>query len=602
MDIKEKIKLLPHNYGVYLFKDEANNIIYVGKSKDLKKRVSQYFQSSSNHNAKTVLMVSKIADLDYVVVNTEADALLLENNLIKEHQPRYNILLKDGKTYPWICISNEVFPKVFLSRSLTKDNSSYYGPYSSNLHAKSLLEIINSLYKIRTCNHKYTLDGVREKKFKSCLNYHIERCYAPCISAISEKNYLKQIEEIIEILKGNTSKIIKRYEDLISFFSNALEFEKAQEIKEKSDILKKHYSKSLIVSAEAKDMDVFTLVFDGNDAYGNFLRLKNGCITQSLNLEMKTKLDEEESSVLSFFMKQVYVKIGGMADIPTLIYAPLLPDDEYLRKRVVVPQIGDKRSLLELSRKNAAELRYEKLKYEEFTNPNEHINRILENVKKDLQLPSLPIHIECFDNSNIQGTNPVGACVVFRNASPAKKDYRHFNIKTVEGANDFASMEEIVTRRYSRLLQENSEDLPQLIVIDGGKGQVSSAFTAIFNLGLVDRIKIIGIAKRLEEIIVPGDPIPLFLDKNSSTLKLIMRMRDEAHRFGITHHRKRRSKSQLISELDSIPGVGVKSKEKLIEKYKTITLIKKTKYAEIKELIGKKSADALFTYLGKPNS
>lgn len=601
MAVSDKLKMLPHSPGVYRFKDSEGTIIYVGKAKDLKNRVSQYFHSSATKNRKTTVMVSKIADIEHTVVSSEEDAFLLENNLIKEYQPRYNILLKDGKTYPWICLKNEPFPRVVITRQYQKDGSKYFGPYSSSSHAHALLELINSLYRLRNCKLSLNTEAIAQGKFKVCLNYHISKCNAPCIGNISQQEYMEQISAVTDILKGNSSALIRKFDSKMRECASALEFEKAQVYKEKKELLEKHYAKSMIVSPTLSDLDVFHIVFDGADAFGAFLRVNNGCIVKSISMEIKCKIEEEQSAVLSRFISGVYDKLSefGTDSPPEEVLVPFYPDGviSLQHLKVTIPTKGERFALMELARKNAAAMKFEKLKHEEIVSPEDHANRVMENLKKDLGMDKLPYHIECFDNSNIQGTNPVASCVVFKNGAPSKRDYRHFNIKTVIGANDFASMKEVVNRRYTRLLAEG-EPLPDLVVIDGGKGQVHSAFEALMELGLLDRIKLIGIAKRMEEIIVPGDPYPLFIDKNSTSLRLIMYLRDEAHRFGITHHRNRRSVSQLQSELDTIPGVGAVSREKLLAKYKTISRMKKIPYREIVNVIGKRSADALFSYWG----
>lgn len=601
MAVSDKLKMLPHSPGVYRFKDSEGTIIYVGKAKDLKNRVSQYFHSSATKNRKTTVMVSKIADIEHTVVSSEEDAFLLENNLIKEYQPRYNILLKDGKTYPWICLKNEPFPRVVITRQYQKDGSKYFGPYSSSSHAHALLELINSLYRLRNCKLSLNTEAIAQGKFKVCLNYHISKCNAPCIGNISQQEYMEQISAVTDILKGNSSALIRKFDSKMRECASALEFEKAQVYKEKKELLEKHYAKSMIVSPTLSDLDVFHIVFDGADAFGAFLRVNNGCIVKSISMEIKCKIEEEQSAVLSRFISGVYDKLSefGTDSPPEEVLVPFYPDGviSLQHLKLTIPTKGERFALMELARKNAAAMKFEKLKHEEIVSPEDHANRVMENLKKDLGMDKLPYHIECFDNSNIQGTNPVASCVVFKNGAPSKRDYRHFNIKTVIGANDFASMKEVVNRRYTRLLAEG-EPLPDLVVIDGGKGQVHSAFEALMELGLLDKIKLIGIAKRMEEIIVPGDPYPLFIDKNSTSLRLIMHLRDEAHRFGITHHRNRRSVSQLQSELDTIPGVGAVSREKLLAKYKTISRMKKVPYREIVNVIGKRSADALFSYWG----
>ena len=602
MDILDKLKMLPHSPGVYRFLDASGTVIYVGKAKDLKNRVSQYFRPNGL-NRKTRVMVSKIADIHHTVVGSEADAFLLENNLIKQYQPRYNILLKDGKTYPWICLRNEKFSRVTVTRRFVKDGSRYFGPYSSAMHAHNLLALINTLYRLRTCKSAITAEGIAKGKYKVCLDYHLGKCAGPCVGKMSEEEYGAQIEAIVQILKGNSYTLIKDFEKRMKERAAVLDFEEAQLWKEKMELLEKHYAKSLIVNSKGINVDVFYVLMEGQDAFGSFLRVHDGGIVQSMNLEIKLRIEEEAPAVLGSFISGIYEKLeeyeGQDGERPQEIVVPFLPDMPEALPGVTftVPEKGDRLALLELGRKNAAAIKFERLKHEEFVNPEEHSARIVENLRKDLGMDVPPVHIECFDNSNIQGTNPVASCVVFRDGAPSKKDYRHFNIKTVVGANDFASMKEVVNRRYSRLLAEGQE-LPQLIVIDGGRGQVNAAYEALNELGLIGKVTLIGLAKRLEEVIVPGDPYPHFIDRNSTSLKVLMHIRDEAHRFGITHHRNRRSASSLVSELDNIPGVGAVSREKLVTKYKTLSRIKSAPYREIVNVIGKRSAEALFTWFG----
>ena len=606
MEILDKLKMLPHSPGVYRFLDSSGTVIYVGKAKDLKARVSQYFRPNGL-NRKTQVMVSKIADIHHTVVGSEADAFLLENNLIKQYQPRYNILLKDGKTYPWICLRNEKFPRVTVTRRFVKDGSRYFGPYSSAMHAHNLLALISTLYKLRTCNMPITDEGVAKGKYKVCLDYHLGKCAGPCVGRMSEAEYGAQIEAIVQILKGNSWSLIKEFERRMKERAAVLDFEEAQQWKEKMELLERHYAKSLIVNSKGINVDVFYVIMEGQDAFGSFLRVHDGGIVQSMNLELKLRIEEDGPAVLGSFISGIYEKLeeyeGQDEGHPSEIVVPFLPDMPEALPGVTftVPEKGDRLALLELGRKNAAAIKFERLKHEEFVNPEEHSQRIVENLRKDLGMDVPPVHIECFDNSNIQGTNPVASCVVFRDGAPSKRDYRHFNIKTVVGANDFASMKEVVNRRYSRLLAEGQE-LPQLIVIDGGRGQVNAAYEALSELGLIGKVTLIGLAKRLEEIIVPGDPYPHFIDRNSTSLKVLMHIRDEAHRFGITHHRNRRSASSLVSELDNIPGVGAVSREKLVTKYKTLSRIKSAPYREIVNVIGRRSADSLFSWFGLDKS
>lgn len=592
MDISQKVDFLPHSPGVYRFLNAEGEVIYVGKAKDLRRRVSQYFRPIETLDRKTRVMVGKIADLMHTVVETEEDALLLENNLIKQLQPRYNILLKDGKTYPWICIKKEPFPRVFSTRRVVKDGSLYFGPYSNVGYLNALLNLIGGLYQIRNCKLVLNKENIESGKYRKCLNAHLGKCKAPCEGLIDEVEYDQQIEAVKKLLKGEMSDIIKEYKALMKKCAANLEFEQAQIYKEKIQLLENHYAKSLIVNTSMPDMDVFSLIEDNEDAFCNFIRIKNGCIVQSFNMELKSKIEERPETLLSIFMAEIISKFG---ELSKEVLVPFMPDQTFEGKHITIPLKGDKASLLELSRKNAAALKVDKYKQEEHLHPDEHSNRLVLNLQKDLGMDKEPHHIECFDNSNIQGTNPVASCVVFKEGKPSKKDYRHFNIKTVVGANDFASMKEVVNRRYSKLLLEG-ESLPDLIVIDGGKGQLHAAYEALTELGLNNEIFIVGLAKRLEELIIPGDPYPLFLDKNSSSLKVLMQIRDEAHRFGITHHRNKRSKGQINSELRSISGVGENTEIKLIRHFRSVAKIKKATIEEISNVVGKSLGTKIFQY------
>ena len=583
--MKEKISILPNEPGVYRFLDASGTVIYIGKAKNLRKRVQQYFVKPENLTTKTRVLVSKIADVQHTVVESEQDALLLENNLIKQYQPKYNILLKDGKSYPWICIKNEPFPRIFLTRKFVRDGSQYFGPYSSVQHAYHLLDLINTLYKLRTCKLALTPQAIESGKFKPCLNIHIKKCLGPCVGEISQQEYDAQIASIKEILKGNTGTLIREYRKTMQEYAAQMEFEKAQEYKEKMELLQNHYSKSLIVHPSITDTDVFSIVFEKGNAFGNFFRLHGGCIIQTLNLHFKLNIEEEQEAVLTRFIQEIYQIVGKGEEI----LVPFLPDNLSFGKNIHIPLKGDKLSLLELCTKNAKAFMFQKMKQEEIKDPEEGKNRAVMALKEVLQMERIPIHIECFDNSNTQGTNPVAACVVFRNGKPSKRDYRHFNIKTVVGANDYASMYEVVHRRYSRLLEEGG-DIPQLVLIDGGRGQLHFAYDALQDLGLLDRVKVISIAERLEEIMIPGDPTPMFLDKNSPALKLLMHLRDEAHRFGITHHRSRRTKNQITSTLTSIKGVGEATQQKLLQHFKSVKRIKEASFEEIEAVVGKKMA------------
>ena len=558
-------------------------MIYVGKAKDLNKRVAQYFVPPDRLNVKTRVLVSKIADLQYSVVDSEADALLLENNLIKQYKPRYNILLKDSKTYPWICVTADEFPKVFLTRRLVRNGSRYFGPYSSVMHAKTLLEFFRDSYPLRSCKYNITSDAVLRHKFRPCLDLHIGRCKGCCIGAISREEYNSYINEITRLLSGGVNEIIRSYKSRMGLAAERLEFEQAQIYKDKVDALQSHYSKSIITAAGERDVDVFSLVMEGSEAFGNFLRIKGGAVVQSLNLGFKLNIEESREAVLSTFIGEIESKFGRLAKE---VIVPFLPDVEMDGVEFRIPLRGDKLSLLELSDKNAREFRFNSLRQREHTNPDEFRAAVLEELRKALGMKDLPEHMECFDNSNIQGTNPVASCVVFRNAEPSKKDYRKFKIKTVIGANDYASMKEVVNRRYSRMLEEAPDDLPQLVVIDGGKGQLDFAYQAICELGLQDRMTVIGLAKRLEEVIRVGDPYPLFIDRNSQALKLLQRIRDEAHRFGITFHRSLRSKAAVQSALREIKGVGEQTEQKLLMHFGSVARIAAASTEDIAAITG----------------
>ena len=594
MSLKDKIRLLPHSPGVYRYYDIEGNVIYVGKAKDLHKRVAQYFVPAERLTRKTAVMVSKIADLQYTVVESEADALLLENNLIKQFKPRYNILLKDSKTYPWICVSSADFPKVFLTRRMIKDGSRYFGPYSSVLHARNLLELLHSIYPLRTCNHKITSDTILRGKIRPCLNFHIGKCKGCCVGAISQKEYNENIEEIVRLLKGGGREIIQHYKHLMQEAADNMEFEQAQVYKEKMQSLQKHYSKSVIVNASVGDVDVFSLIFDANEAYGNFMRIRSGAVIQSLNLGFKLQIEEEQEEVLGMFIAEIHSKFG---ELSKEVIVPFLPDMEFEGVTFRIPQRGDKLSLLELSARNAKEMRVNVMLQREHTDPDNYKHMVMESLQKQLGMSVLPEHIECFDNSNIQGTNPVSACVVFRYGVPSKKDYRHFKVRTVVGANDYATMKEAVNRRYSRMLAENPEDLPQLVVIDGGKGQLSFAYEALAELGLTDRLTLIALAERMEEVYRVGDPYPLFIDRNSLALKVLQQIRDEAHRFGITFHRMLRSKSQVESALTGIQGVGPKTEQRLLLHFGSVARIASSSVDELSSLVGPVLAGRIHEHL-----
>ena len=596
MNIKDKIALFPHSPGVYRYYDAEGNVIYVGKAKDLHKRVAQYFVPAERLTRKTAVMVSKIADAQYTVVESEADALLLENNLIKQFKPRYNILLKDSKTYPWICITPEEFPRVFLTRRMVRDGSRYFGPYSSVVHARNLVEFIHNMYPLRTCRHNITANAILHGKFRPCLNFHIKKCKGCCVGGISQKEYLANIEEIVRLLRGGGREIIQHYKALMMEAAENMDFEQAQVYKEKIQSLEQHYSKSVIMNSTVGDVDVFSLIVDGPEAFGNFMRIKGGAVVQSLNLGFKLMIEEEQESVLATFIGEIREKFGTLS---REIIVPFLPDIEIENIEFRVPVRGDKLALLELSARNAKEMRLNALKQQEHTDPDAYKNMVMESLQKQIGMTELPVHIECFDNSNIQGTNPVSACVVFRNAVPSKKDYRHFKVKTVVGANDYATMKEVVNRRYSRMLEENPEDLPQLIVIDGGKGQLAFAYEALSELGIIDKVTLIALAERMEEVYRVGDPYPMFIDRNSPALKVLQHIRDEAHRFGITFHRKLRSKAQIESVLKTIKGVGEKTEQRLLLRFGSVARIASAPIEEVAELVGKSLAEKIVKELNK---
>ncbi len=586
MDVREKIKLFPHSPGVYRYYDSEGNVIYVGKAKDLHKRVAQYFVPAERLTRKTAVMVSKIADAQYTVVESEADALLLENNLIKQFKPRYNILLKDSKTYPWICVSNDEFPKVFLTRKMVRNGSRYFGPYSSVLHARNLVDFFHSVYPLRKCTHNITSDAILRRKFRPCLYFHTKKCLGCCIGGISQKEYNENIEEIVRLLKGGGREIIQHYKELMQEAAASMDFEQAHIYKEKMQTLENHYSKSVIMSPTVGDVDVFSLVIDDSVAYGNFMRIRGGAVIQSLNLGFKMMIEEPQEVVLATFISEIKAKFG---ELSREVIVGFTPDMKLENVEFRIPVRGDKLALLELSLRNAKEMRFNALKQQEHTDPDAYRNMVMESLRKQLGISVLPVHIECFDNSNIQGTNPVSACVVFRNAVPSKKDYRSFKVKTVVGANDYATMKEAVNRRYSRMLAENPDDLPQLIVIDGGKGQLAFAYEALAELGLTDKLTVIALAERMEEVYRVGDPYPMFIDRNSPALKVLQHIRDEAHRFGITHHRKLRSKAQIESSLRTIKGVGEKTEQRLLMHFGSVARIAATSVDELASFLGNRA-------------
>ena len=588
------LSTIPEKPGCYQYYDAKGTVIYVGKAKNLRKRISSYFQKE-HENRKTRVLVKQIYDLRYIVVDSEADALLLENNLIKQYRPRYNVLLKDDKTYPSIVIKNEPFPRIFQTRNIIRDGSLYYGPYSSVHFIRTLLHLIKELYPIRNCKHALTPEAIVSGKYKVCLQYHIKRCKAPCVGMQLAEEYNRNIADIKEILKGNSSKVSELLLERMKTLAEEMRFEEAQEVKRQYDLVESFRLKSTVVPM-LHNVDVFSLDENETSFFINYMHVGSGAIVQVYTIEYQKKLDDEQKEyVLGLGIVEMRERFRSHANE---IIVPFIPEGVFPEGiSFTVPQRGDKRKLLELSLQNAKQYKVDKLKRSEKFNPEQRATRLLTTIQKDLHLPVLPMQIECFDNSNIQGTNPVAACVVFKKAKPSKKDYRHFHIKTVVGPDDFASMREIVTRRYTRLLEEKAP-LPQLIIIDGGKGQLNAATEVLRELNLLGKITIVGLAKRLEEIFYPGDPFPLVLDKTSETLKVIQHLRDEAHRFGITFHRHMRSKGQIVSELDTIKGIGEKTKEALLKKYKSVKRIREASSAELEELIGKKKATLVAEGLG----
>ncbi|MBQ4913152.1 excinuclease ABC subunit UvrC [Maribacter sp. MMG018] len=583
-----QLKSLPNSPGVYQFYDKDGKILYVGKAKNLKKRVSSYF--TKNHEyGKTKVLVKKINSIKHIVVPTETDALLLENNLIKEYRPRYNVLLKDDKSYPWLCIKNERFPRLFLTRRVIKDGSEYFGPYTSMKTVRTLLEIIKSVYPLRTCNYDLSKEKIENGKYKVCLEYHLGNCKGPCEGLQSTESYDRQISEIREIIKGDFKSSLHYFKNEMKALASEMRFEEAQRIKEKIEVLENYQVKSTIVNPKIDDVDVFSIVSDDTYAYVNFLKLSHGSIIRSHTMEIKKKLDETDEELLQLAIVEIRQRFNSLSKE---IYLPfrVLVDPSL---KMTIPKLGDKKRLIELSERNAKFFRQERFNQIKILDPDRHTNRIMAQMKIDLRLSSEPRHIECFDNSNIQGSNPVAACVVFKDGKPSKKEYRHFNIKTVVGPDDFASMEEVVFRRYKRLLEED-EPLPQLIVIDGGKGQLSSALKSLDILGLRGKIAIVGIAKRLEEIYFPGDSVPLYLDKKSESLKIIQHLRNEAHRFGITFHRNKRSKAAINSELESIGGIGEKTAKELLKRFKSVKRIKETGIEDLSKVVGLSKAKKIY--------
>lgn len=594
--IELQIQTLPDSPGVYQYYDKEDKILYVGKAKNLKKRVASYF-SKTHDNARTNVMVRKIISIRHIVVPTETDALLLENNLIKKLQPRYNVLLKDDKTYPWICIKREPFSRIFTTRNMVKDGSEYFGPYTSFKTVHTLLDLIKELYQLRTCNYDLSRENINSGKYKVCLEYHIGNCKGPCEGHQSLEDYQNNIDAIREILKGNFKESLKDFRTLMKNLASEMKFEEAQKIKDKIDILENYQSRSTIVNPRISNVDVFSIISDESAAFVNFLQISHGAIIRSHTLEMKKKLDEPDEELLELAVVELRERFKLLSK--EIIVPFELDLGENIK--VTVPQLGDKKQLLDLSVRNAKFFRMDQLKQLQIVDPDRHTNRIMAQMQKDLRLSVEPRHIECFDNSNIQGTNPVSACVVFKDGKPSKKDYRHFNIKTVEGPNDFASMEEVVYRRYKRLLDEE-QPLPQLIIIDGGKGQLSSALKSLDDLGLRGKIAIIGIAKRLEELFYPGDSVPLYLDKKSETLKIIQQLRNEAHRFGITHHRDKRSKGALKTSVETIPGIGEKTMITLIKHFKSVKRLSQATEKEISDVVGVSKAKKITDFYNPPKN
>jgi len=584
-ELREKISILPDTPGVYTYYDAEGTVIYVGKAKNLKRRVSSYF-NRTHDTLRTNLLVRAIADMSYIVVPTEQDALNLENSMIKEYQPRYNVLLKDDKSYPWIVVTNEMYPRVFMTRHYVKDGSRYFGPYTNSAVAHTMLDLIGELFPVRTCRLPITPDFLKKGKGRLCLKYHIKKCKGCCIGEISQEEYRGYIERIKQILRGETRELLQYLKDEMQTLAEELRFEEAQDLKTRYLLIEKYQSKSVIVSQTISEIDVFGIDDDESDVYINYMHVRRGAVVRSVTLRYRRRLDESHEQLLSYAMQEIKDTFAVTFDE---VVVPTIPEVEFDGATYTVPQRGDKAKLLEVSVRNARQSKLDVLKHLERSDPESRTDRILERIKSDFHLSELPRHIECFDNSNIQGTNPVASCVVFRDARPSKKDYRHFNIKTVTGPDDFASMKEVLTRRYTRLVQEGL-GLPQLIVVDGGKGQLSAAVEALETIGLRGTIAVVGIAKRLEEIYFPGDSVPLYIDKNSETLKVVQHLRDEAHRFGITHHRNRRSNTQAVSVLDEIKGIGPRTVEQLIGHFRSVKKIREATLTEIASVVGMSKA------------
>ncbi len=588
--VELQVKILPSSPGVYQYFDKDDSILYIGKAKNLKKRVSSYF-NKKHDSARLRVLVKKIATIKHIVVNTESDALLLENTLIKRHQPRYNILLKDDKSYPWICVKKERFPRVFSTRRMIKDGSEYFGPYTNGKVLSALLNLIRELYPIRTCNYDLSQSNIDSGKYKVCLEYHLKKCKGPCEGEEELQEYDQYIKSIRSILKGNYKEALDFFTDKMNAHAAKMEFEQAQWIKNKIDALQDYQVKSTVVNPKITNVDVFSIESDDSYAYVNYMQIFHGAIVRSHTTEVKKKLEETDEEILELSVVELRQRFKSLSREIYLPFPVAVSDNI----KITIPQLGDKRKILDLSLRNAKFARQERFKQIKIIDPEKHTKRILGQIQKDLRLPKLPLHMECFDNSNIQGTNPVAACVVFKNAKPSKKDYRKFNIKTVEGANDFASMEEVVYRRYKRMLEEG-EELPQLIIVDGGKGQLSSGLKALEDLNIRGKVTIVGIAKRLEEIFYPEDKYPLYLDKKSESLKVIQHMRNEAHRFGITFHRDKRSKAALETELDAIPGIGEKTTVELLKHFRSVKRIKEATKKELVTVVGNSRAQKIIDY------
>jgi excinuclease ABC subunit C len=591
--LKSLIEVLPDKPGIYQFFDSKGDIIYIGKARDLKKRVASYFTNAKLQNNKLRILVRKIADVKHFIVENESDALLLENNLIKKYQPRYNVQLKDDKSFPWICVKNEPFPRVFITRNVSRDGSVYYGPYTSVNMVRTLLELLRQLFTLRTCTYKLTTENIVNQKFKVCLEYHMANCKGPCAGYQTTGEYDESIKYVHQILKGNIFQVIDHLNGLMSKYAGEYKFEEAQIIKDKISILEKYRSKSMIVNPKIDDIEVFSLAEEETAGYVNYLRIVRGAIVQAQTFELKKKLDESAKDLLSLAVVDIRQRMDSTAKE---IIVPLETGLRLGLVKFTIPHRGEKKKLLELSERNAKFHMLEKRKQNESAKVKERVDRILGTVMKDLRLKEKPVHIECFDNSNIMGKSPAASCVVYKNAKPSKKDYRHFTIKTVKGPDDYASMEEIIYRRYKRILEEN-ESLPQLVIIDGGKGQLSAATKSLEKLNLRGKTAIIGVAKRLEEIYFPGDKVPLYINKNSETLKLIQQIRNEAHRFGIKLHRNKREKIMIKSELDNIKGIGEKTRDELLKKFGSVNSILKANPVEIEMFIGKNRAGILLKAL-----